>query len=313
MKEQGSSSTFPFESSRHSFAHSQRRSFTEASEQSSRMPNLIHVHHTAPIPEVSTSPPSSPTASQMKDDSSSEHQPDDFQDFSSTDDGNISSPYACKVINMIRHDNTVKDQKELIFDIIQDLPPEAHKKQLEKLKALILREESSSVRLIEPFSISKMFDQYPNLNPPIRQHSTTELQTEIRSLKAQVKELKERVFSVETKNLELDTQIALLQSRTSKGKEVISDLSIPDFPIAEIPMPGINSQDSKFISIIDKITFQKWNIYVTISIRNFKATFTAMLDSGADQSCIRDGLIPTKYYVPTNESLVTANGMPLQL
>ncbi|KAI5663559.1 hypothetical protein M9H77_22882 [Catharanthus roseus] len=78
-------------------------------------------------------------------------------------------------------------------------------------------------------------------------------------------------------------------------------------------MPGTNPQDSKFISIIDKITFQKWNIYVTISIGNFKATFTAMVDSGADQSCIKDGLIPTKYYVPTNKSLVTANGMPLQV
>ncbi|KAI5673760.1 hypothetical protein M9H77_14124 [Catharanthus roseus] len=102
-----------------------------------------------------------------------------------------------------------------------------------------------------------MFDRYPNLNPPIRQHSTTELQTEIRSLKAQVKELKERVFSVETKNLELDTQIALLQSRTSKGKEILFDSSIPDFPLAEIPMPSTNSQDSKFISIIENITFQK--------------------------------------------------------
>ncbi|KAI5671803.1 hypothetical protein M9H77_12167 [Catharanthus roseus] len=78
-------------------------------------------------------------------------------------------------------------------------------------------------------------------------------------------------------------------------------------------MPGTNPHDSKFISIIEKITFQKWNIYVTISIGNFKATFTAMLDSGVDQSCIKDGLIPTKFYVATNESLVTANGMPLQV
>ncbi|KAI5639963.1 hypothetical protein M9H77_00195 [Catharanthus roseus] len=31
-----------------------------------QMPLPIHVHHTAPIPEVSKSPPSSPTASQMK-------------------------------------------------------------------------------------------------------------------------------------------------------------------------------------------------------------------------------------------------------
>ncbi|KAI5663844.1 hypothetical protein M9H77_23167 [Catharanthus roseus] len=179
----------------------------------------------------------------IQDDFSSDPQTDDYQHFSSTDDDNISSPCACKVINMIKHssDNTAKDQKELIFDIIQDLPPEAQKRQLEKLRTLILREESSSARLIEPFSISKMFDRYPNLNPPIRQHSTTELHTEIRSLKAQVKELKERVFSVETKNLELDTQIALLQLRTSTGKEVLPDSSIPDFPFAEIPMPVFNT------------------------------------------------------------------------
>ncbi|KAI5681992.1 hypothetical protein M9H77_03220 [Catharanthus roseus] len=412
MREQGSTS-IPMEPSRHSFAHSRRQTYAESSEPSIRMPNAIHVHHTAPIPEVSTSPPLSPTASQMKEyflikqgfeetdfckishinvhtslakkwklsdgniitqihpplqslrldtsegeivaspfkkgkdsddsikmedirkiyhqnnysnqilhtiatqvdslsseiksipkantsrfpasysaphfqpssfsktqeaqlirptsssvsppspllhkisqtldkinsnlpnssrintidqenlddlssssdtsnNSSSDHQPEDFQDFSSTDE-----------------DNTVKDQKELIFDIIQDLPPEAQKKQLEKLKALILREESSSARLIEPFSISKMFDRYPNLNPPIRQNGTTGLQAEIRSLKAQVKELKERVFSVETKNLELDTQIAVLQSKTSKGKEIIPDSSIPDFPLAEIPMPEL--------------------------------------------------------------------------
>ncbi|KAI5652975.1 hypothetical protein M9H77_30162 [Catharanthus roseus] len=161
MRKHASSSTI--QPGRHSFEHSRRRSFAESSEQSFRMPDSIHVHHTAPIPAVSTSPPLSPTASQMKD-----HDPEDFQDFSSKDE-----------------DNTAKDQKELIFDIIQDLPPEAQKKQLEKLKALILREESSSARFVEPFSISKMFDRYPHMNPQIRQHSTKELQTEINSLKAQ--------------------------------------------------------------------------------------------------------------------------------
>ncbi|KAI5677859.1 hypothetical protein M9H77_08809 [Catharanthus roseus] len=179
----------------------------------------------------------------VQDDSDVDSHPADFQDSSSTDDGNLSSPCACKVINMIRHSSntTVKDQKELIFDIIQDLPPDAQKKQLEKLKALILREESSSARLVEPFSISKMFDRYPHMNPQIRQHSTKELQTEINSLKAQVKELKERVFSIETKNLELDTQIALLQSRNSKGKDIMTDSSIPAFTLAEIPIPVFNS------------------------------------------------------------------------
>ncbi|KAI5680673.1 hypothetical protein M9H77_01900 [Catharanthus roseus] len=107
----------------------------------------------------------------------------------------------------------ITDQKELIFDIIQKLRPETQKKQLEKLKDLILKGESSSARLVEPFSISKMFERYPHMNPQIKQTNTKELQTEIQFLKSQIKELKERVFSIETKNLELDTQIAVLQSK----------------------------------------------------------------------------------------------------
>ncbi|KAI5659553.1 hypothetical protein M9H77_28346 [Catharanthus roseus] len=59
MREQGSCSHYPTppEPSRYSFAESLS---------TFQMPLPIHVHHTAPIPEVSQSPPSSPTASQMK-------------------------------------------------------------------------------------------------------------------------------------------------------------------------------------------------------------------------------------------------------
>ncbi|KAI5663843.1 hypothetical protein M9H77_23166 [Catharanthus roseus] len=59
MREQGSCSHFsiPPEPSRYSFAESTS---------TFQIPPPIHVHHTAPIPEVSKSPPSSPTASQMK-------------------------------------------------------------------------------------------------------------------------------------------------------------------------------------------------------------------------------------------------------
>ncbi|KAI5681125.1 hypothetical protein M9H77_02352 [Catharanthus roseus] len=211
-------------------------------------------------------------------DSSDDHH-DDFQSFESSDEGNLSSPCNCKTINMIKYsDNTAKDQKELIFDIIQDLPPEAQKKQLEKFKALILKEESSSARLVEPFSISKMFERYPHMNPQIKQNHTKELQTEINLLKAQVKELKERVFSVETKNLELDTQIALIQSKITKGKEQIS--STPRFSTTYIfnghrntyiqtskLYPYFNLLKSKCIlclhSILDQTTF---NSYLTVPV-----------------------------------------------
>ncbi|KAI5655480.1 hypothetical protein M9H77_32667 [Catharanthus roseus] len=132
--------------------------------------------------------------------------------------------------NLMTYDQLFAFIKQEALSACQELKFQA--KYGKKLKALILKEESSSARLVEPFSISKMFERYPYMNPQIKQNHTKELQTEINLLKAQIKELKERVFSVETKNLELDTQIALIQSKITKAGQtkVVSEMdwSLPN-------------------------------------------------------------------------------------
>ncbi|BBH05339.1 Leucine-rich repeat protein kinase family protein [Prunus dulcis] len=50
----------------------------------------------------------------------------------------------------------------------------------------------------------------------------------------------------------------------------------------------------------------------SMSLR-FEFTTVALLDSGADLNCIQEGLIPTKYYTKSCESLRTASGKSLQL
>ena len=39
----------------------------------------------------------------------------------------------------------------------------------------------------------------------------------------------------------------------------------------------------------------------------------ALVDSGADQNCLREGLIPSKFYEKTSEQLQSANGAKLQI
>ena len=39
----------------------------------------------------------------------------------------------------------------------------------------------------------------------------------------------------------------------------------------------------------------------------------ALIDSGADQNCMQEGLIPTKYYEKTSERLSAANGSKLNI
>ncbi|GAV87015.1 Peptidase_A3 domain-containing protein, partial [Cephalotus follicularis] len=56
------------------------------------------------------------------------------------------------------------------------------------------------------------------------------------------------------------------------------------------------------------------HINITITIQDsFKLQTTALIDSGAQMNCIREGLIPTKYFEKTKQKLSTANGENLRV
>ena len=59
--------------------------------------------------------------------------------------------------NTVRTNNS--KSKELIFDVIQQIPdPDKQKEHLDKLKALIINEEEEKDNLLtQPFSITKLF------------------------------------------------------------------------------------------------------------------------------------------------------------
>ena len=82
--------------------------------------------------------------------------------------------------------------------------------------------------------------------------------------------------SLQTKDLELETRLTLIKNKPSSE----------DTPT-----------DQQFVSTIDQINFQKWYIHITLKIKdNFEFNTIALLDSGADQNCIKEGLIPSIYY-----------------
>ena len=65
---------------------------------------------------------------------------------------------------------------------------------------------------------------------------------------------------------------------------------------------------------ISEITTRKWIILIEISINNeFSINTTALFDTGADLNCIKEGLIPTKYYNKTIEKLRSASGNMLNI
>ena len=67
-----------------------------------------------------------------------------------------------------------------------------------------------------------------------------------------------------------------------------------------------------FLSLIDRVIFQKWHIEITLVInKEFSLTEIALIDSGANMNCIQEGLIPLKYYEKSSGRLIQANGEKL--
>ncbi|GAV65422.1 Peptidase_A3 domain-containing protein, partial [Cephalotus follicularis] len=79
--------------------------------------------------------------------------------------------------------------------------------------------------------------------------------------------------------------------------------------------PEIQEETStKLINLIERITYKKWHINITIVIQDsFKLQTVALIDSGAQMNCIQEGLIPTKFFEKTKQRLSTANGENLSV
>ena len=64
-----------------------------------------------------------------------------------------------------------------------------------------------------------------------------------------------------------------------------------------------------FLSLIDRVIFQKWHTEITLVInKEFSLTEVALIDSGANMNYIQEGLITLKYYEKSSERLTQANG-----
>jgi len=59
--------------------------------------------------------------------------------------------------------------------------------------------------------------------------------------------------------------------------------------------------------------FLKWYSIVKLVVNDFSINTVALIDSGADQNCIKGGIIPTKYCERTKEHLANANSEPLSI
>ena len=81
----------------------------------------------------------------------------------------------------------------------------------------------------------------------------------------------------------------------------MKELSKPmiDPPSLEKDVSNNENNRQNFLSLINKVIFQKWHTKITLIINKeffFFFTEIALIDSSAGMNCIQEGQIPLKYY-----------------
>ncbi|XP_074308806.1 uncharacterized protein LOC141643517 isoform X2 [Silene latifolia] len=238
----------------------------------------------------------------------------------------ILSPMVQHLLHLFKSLMSSQKNKEFLFYIIDKVDnPEVKKEALIRLKSLVIKDKdmSTSIPTTEPFSISKLFNKYPEAS--VRSKASLDLtaspvkimQQEINSLKVQVNEIKKYLENLEIRDHDIQSRLTALEALkdVSKGKSSVNSLELSlSETLQESPIKITSLEPNEsFIKAIDRINFQKWYYVVTFKVKDFTINLIALKDSGADQNCVNDGIIPPKYYGKTNIKLYGANGSPLNI
>nr|KYP53754.1 Enzymatic polyprotein [Cajanus cajan] len=191
--------------------------------------------------------------------------------------------------------NVITSEAKLILEIVEKLPNEEEKLEyLSKLKDLILEDKTHEE------STTLEFSGY-DFSQILKKASIKEKPVNIKDLQREINELKEEINIIKTQLIEI-------KQTTYQQNEQIKEILEQDKPST-----SINSEENIVIRQI-KIIQQKWLIKATLKIgKTYHKTFTALVDSGADLNCIREGLIPTQYYEKTVQILRAANSNRLKV
>ncbi|GAV89548.1 hypothetical protein CFOL_v3_32962 [Cephalotus follicularis] len=184
-------------------------------------------------------------------------------------------------------------EKNLLLKLADKIDnPELKIEYLLKVKDLITNEPSTSIS--QPYTLQKIFQRFENSST--QNITLQDLQKEIKDTKQELQKFKQKTKKQIT-NLE---QILLhkhsCSSSSDKEGEQIN------------PIENHGETSTKFINLIERITYQKWHVNITITIQDsFKLRTIALIDSGAQMNCIQEGLIPTKYFEKTKQKFSRVN------
>ncbi|KAF6142833.1 hypothetical protein GIB67_002697 [Kingdonia uniflora] len=109
---------------------------------------------------------------------------------------------------------------------------------------------------------------------------------------------------------ELHQEINLLKSKVRSIKLSLQkyEMKQQSIRIDASTSQQVDQTDDSQLHLLHKMTSPKWYIHDTLVIQEeYTIQVIALTDSGADLNCIQEGLVPTKYFVKTTQSLTSAS------
>ncbi|KAL3359794.1 hypothetical protein AABB24_016335 [Solanum stoloniferum] len=157
-----------------------------------------------------------------------------------------------------------------------------------------------------PYSLSEVHNRLSSKQTMVVRDSSFD------DLKGEIEHLKEEIKFLKQNHIIYDHRLTQIESANSKGKTKIDDFPVEDNTLAK-PVT-IDPKQNMFLGMMQVVTAHKWYVKCTILIDNsFSISNIAMIDSGADVSCIQEGLVPTKYFEKTTHMVKSASGHALDI
>ncbi|KAM3375109.1 hypothetical protein P3S68_013823 [Capsicum galapagoense] len=195
-----------------------------------------------------------------------------------------------------------------------------------KLREKILKFATQKTSANTSTSKDNSFDNHPmsyslaEVNRRLALNKTPGRDTTFNDLKIEVEQLKKEIISLKQNQMISDHRILKIEEKIDvsevsfASKEKEKDFEHSEQSEIDKFSPTEDLKKDYFLGMMQIVTAHKWYINCTILInKEFSITNIAMIDSGADVSCIQEGLIPTRYFEKTTHIIKSASGHALDI
>ncbi|XLR65735.1 hypothetical protein S83_016407, partial [Arachis hypogaea] len=192
--------------------------------------------------------------------------------------------------------NVLSKDQDLLFDAIEAISdPEQKKDFLLKLrKSLQKRKKPKNLVLNNKYDVKPIFKKLKK-------------QTEVNNLKKEIHEIKR---NQDNHQLILSQ---LMQREESDDGELDSLKNQPEFSENQENENFDDNNGKEILRLINIFSFMKCRVNICIVVKDFVLETIALFDTSVDLNCIKEGLIPTKYFEKSTERLSSITGKRLKI